>query len=260
MRFFDFNYAFKAFDCVYDASSNVALADSAFDELDRYKWLSSGEGTDGNAIYLECDFGTPRDVDRFMIRGTNLDDGDIEYWNGSSFVTVGATPIKSADGTNYFFELSAPLNFTKFRVVGSNTITADEEKEVQEVYAFEELGQLVIPPAAIKTKRIKEQDKHKLDNAKYYIFTRGTRWEIDLQFKAHVGQADIDLINSIIERDLEFYVWINDNEEQYMNQVQKPFDFGSTLKMSIVKGDQPTYYKNLFFSGVNNKFKMVEVA
>ena len=55
-------------------------------------------------------------------------------------------------------------------------------------------------------------------------------------------------------------MWLNDNEEQYMNQISPPFDFGSMLKMSIVKGDQPTYYKNLFFSGIDNKLKMVEVA
>ena len=82
MRVFDFNYSFKAFDCIYDASSNSLLADSAFDELADTLWRSAGEGTDGTAIYLECDYATTREVNRFFIRATNISDFDVEYWNG----------------------------------------------------------------------------------------------------------------------------------------------------------------------------------
>jgi hypothetical protein len=116
-----------------------------------------------------------------------------------------------------------------------------------------------IPPSGISAKRVKEQDIHKLTGGKNFIFNRGRRWEVDLTFQAHIGQADIDLLNEIVERDNIFHIWINDDSEDAMGQVISPYAFKDMLKVSAAHGDAPNYYKNLWISGVANKITMVEV-
>lgn len=262
MRFFDFNFAFKGFGCTYDASSNATIAEAGFDELENTYWESSGENTDGNSIYLEADYGVSRTTDRGFIRNTNISDAAIELWTGAAWVTpANYTSVRSTKGALYSYYVSFDSTpHTKIRAVGSNTTPANEEKQIQEIYSFSDLGHLNIPPSDINPKRIKEQNKHLLDNGKYYLFTRGRRWEIELKFKAHVGQDDIDLMMSLVNRDLEFYVWANDNEEAYMNYTLPPFLFENVIKVSIDKGDNPGYYKNLFFSGMDNSIKLIEVS
>ena len=259
MRFFDINYGLNKFPGTATASSQSENASSCFDNLTYTSWLSNGEDTDGDAVYVERDLLTSKAINRIMVIGTNISDISLEYHNGSIFTALSATEIKSADNTNVLFEFTDP-SASRYRIIGEDTIITNEEKEIQEIYMFQELGQLTIPPNDIKPKRIIEQSKHKLINAKNFYFNIGRRWEIDLKFKAHLGQTDIDLIESLILRDLEFHAWINDDEESVMLQKMEPFRFKDILKVAVDKGSSPSYYNNLFFSGVNETFKLVEVS
>lgn len=259
MRFFDINYALKQFPGTSAASSQSANAAACFDGLDYTCWISNEEDTDGDVIYIERDFINAKTFNRVFVKDTNILNISLEYWTGAAWVVLVATTTKSQDNKNILFQF-APQSIPKIRIIGSNTIIADEEKEIQEILCFSEIGRLIIPPADIKTKRNKKQDIHQLESSKYFIFNRGKNISIELNFKSHIGQVDIDLLNILFNRDTEFYIWINDNEEQYMAQKVSPFRFEDVLKMSISKGDNPAYYKNLFFSGVNNKLSLVETA
>ena len=72
MRFFSTNYLYKNFGGTYAASSNTAFSSFSFDELSKYSWYSSGEGTDGDAIYLERVLGFAESIDRIFVRETNI--------------------------------------------------------------------------------------------------------------------------------------------------------------------------------------------
>lgn len=259
MRFFDIDYGLNKFPGTSSASSQSINANSCFDGLNYTKWISNGENTDGDDVYVERDFLTTKPINRIMVVGTNISDISVEYYTGAIFTPLTATAIKSEDNQNVLFEFTDPSS-SKYRIVGSDTLIADNEKEIQEIYMFSEIGVLNIPPKNIIPRRIIEQRKHKLINAKNMFFNLGRRWEITLSFAAHLGQADIDLIESLIVRDLEFHIWINDNVESIMRQKTAPYRFQDIVKVAIDKGDAPNYYDNYFFSGVNNKFKMVEVS
>lgn len=259
MRFFDINYALKTFPGSYIASSQSDNAESCFDESDYTRWISNEENTDGDDIYVERDFNTVKTLSRIFVRGTNIDNISIEYWTGSTFAALSTTDYKSADGTSVLFEFTEQ-SLLKIRVVGSNTIAANEEKEIQEILCFTEIGQLIIPPADINCVRNKKQDIHQLENSKFFIFNRGRNKEIELTLKSHTGQTDIDLLNTLFERDTHFYIWINDNDEGFMNQIISPYRFQDVIKVGVAKGDSPGFYKNLFFSGIDNKIKLIEVS
>lgn len=66
LRFFDTDYCENVFGGSATASSNIDLSSFAFDGLVGTRWTSDSEGTDGNSVYLEMDFGTNRTVDSFF--------------------------------------------------------------------------------------------------------------------------------------------------------------------------------------------------
>ena len=260
MRCFDFNHAFKVFGGTYAASTNTALAVYCFDELEYTNWVSTGENNDSTISWVERNFGGNRTFNRIFIKDTNIIAPYFKYYNGASWIQPTQTLISDIGTDNHLIELAVDLTTDLIRVYGGATIVGDAEKTVEGIYTFEELGALNIPPAMIQPYRVKEQSKHVLDNAKKMYINRGKAWEITLTFKAHVGQADVTLIETMVTRDMEFYIWINDNGNSYMNQKFAPYRFTDVIKVSVDKGDNPEYYNNLFFSGMNDKIKLVEVV
>ena len=258
MRFFDLNIAHKSFPGTYSAICESANSESCFDGLDYTFWSSNEYDTDGLSVWVERDFGSVQSFNRLFVQDTNIENISLQYWNGSAFATLTATAYKSVDLRSVLFEFTDPVS-SKIRIIGTDTITLNEEKVLGSVFVFTELGRLVIPPSGINVKRVKEQDAHLLITGRKFIFNRGKRWEIEVSSQAHVGQADTTLLESLVKRDAEFHVWLNANNEVRMNQIIEPYAFKNMLKVSIAGGDNPNYYKNLFFSGVSNKFTMVEV-
>ena len=143
MRFFDTNYLFRSFGGSFGASSNSAIAYMAFDEKTKFRWRSASEGTNGNAIYLERILLAPVSINRIFITETNISDLTIEVDIGAGYVSLpSATLTKSDDGYSYFYELASPINLSKIKFIGSNTIVANEEKYITNAYAFQEIGQI----------------------------------------------------------------------------------------------------------------------
>ena len=141
MRFFDTNYLFTIFgNTIAESSGTGSLA---FDEKTRYGWTSDGEGTDGNSVYIENILSESQSIDRIFVKETNIDDLTIEVDIGAGYVSLSYDElISNADGTSHLYILNTPISLEKIKLSGSNTIVADQEKSIKQVYAFSELGRL----------------------------------------------------------------------------------------------------------------------
>jgi len=258
IRFFDTDFAFKAFGGTFTASSGVP--DNAFDQDFATYWQSTGEGTDGNAVFIERDFLTPRTLSRIFVRVSNISDITFEYWNGTIYVPLTIlTTTDSADGFSHFYTFAA-ISTQKIRINGSNTIVPNEEKQIYDLYYFNEIGELQNPPDGIDPKYNKEQIKHKMDNGKFFIINTGSSWEIKLDFKAFPDQADISLIETLAQRQTEFFIWLNNGNETDFTYKFSPFKFSDLIKVSVDGDFDPKYHGNFFFSGVDFSLKMIEVV
>ena len=260
MRFFDYNYAFKTFGGTFSASSNITAATYAFDELVYTRWSSVGENSDATASYVERNFGAIRTFTSIFLREHNFKTPIAKYWDGAAWQLITGVVIQNSTDLAHSYLKFPSISTLAIRIYNSPTLVANAEKMVNEIMVFDEIGALVIPSADIDPKRVKTQINHELDNAKYMKLNRGTRWEITLKFKAHIGLNDINLLRTLATRDAEFYLWINDNSEGDMSYLFEPFMFKDIYKLSIDKGDNPGYYKNMWFSGMDNQFKLVEVV
>ena len=257
MKAFDINKSLTFFNNTYDSSSGTP--DKAFNGKINRRWETIGEGADGDAVYLECDFGVDTQFDYMFIRGTNIEDIGFQYWTGSTWTTYTppTTPISSDSGDCYFVDFST-FDYTAYRITGSDTIIADQEKRITEVYTFDLLGSFVIAPF-LKVKRLKGQENLVLDNFLMTTINRGSRYEITASLKTN-NQVDVDLFNEIVSRNTEFYLWVNDGEESLMIVDQQAFKFCDVIKLANQKGDVPGYDKGRQYSAATNKAKFAEQA
>ena len=258
LRFFGTDYNNIAFANTVTVSSRDANKNFMFDGLIYTRWISSDENTDGNAISIEVDYVTNKTFDSFYIYNTNISNVAIDYWNGSSWISV-STLIKSTDNRYVFGHLSSPVTATKVRITGSNTIVADQEKSVTLFNTFLEIGQFEYFPTP-KYKNNSKQDILKMDDGRNFIIERGGAFEVTLTFKSHVNQNDINLMRTLIDRKESFYIWECGGDISIFTYSIKPFRFRDIFKVAIVGPDSGEYTKNYYKGGYNDKIKMIETV
>lgn len=260
MRFFDTNYLFKSLDGSYGASSNSAIAYMAFDEKSKFKWKSSGENTDGDSVYLERILTSPSTVDRIFIPETNMSNLTIEVDLGAGYVSLpGATLTQSNDDYSYFYELSSSITIEKIKFIGSNTIVANEEKYIVNAYAFVEIGQIQYNDA-IKPKIERVQVINKLNSGKNDVINKGRQLSFKVGFRTHYSQADNAIIQTILNKDSEFWIWLNDDKEDEIFMPQEPFRFKDVYKVAFKGNHSMTFKDNMWFSGIDTDFSLIQVA
>lgn len=262
-RFFNTNYLFENFGGAISASSNTSTAFLAFDEDRSYSWSSDGEGTDGDAISLERVLDATISINRIFVKNTNINNLTIEVDLGAGYVPLATastfTLIKADAGNNYFYELDNTIDLIKIKFIGSNTIVANQEKIVEQCYAFMELGQIEYN-SDIQPKRERIQVRSKLNSGKNDIINKGITWSFKLKLKSHFKESDNQIINDILQRGDELWIWLNDNQEDSMVMIQEPWRFSDLYKVTFSKADSPRFNKNMLFSGLNISFNLIEVA
>ena len=257
MRFFDTNILFVNLGNTINQSSGTG--ELAFNENLKYFWTSDGEGTDGDDVYIENIISIPKLIDRIFIRECNIEDLLIEVDVGAGYITLTADEIQSnTENTSHLYLLNTPILLNKIKVSGSDTLIPNEEKRIRQVYAFKELGRIK-DFADIDPSRERLQKISKLQAGKVDIITFGKSWNFSLVLKSHYVINDNEIINTILQRDEAFFIWINDNTQSIMKMYQEPFRFQDIYKVAIQSKDSPNFNKNLFFSGLNEKLNLTEV-
>jgi len=262
LRFFSTDVANKSFEGTITASSAVSLQNFPFDGLKNTKWTSSGEGTDGDSVSLEQNFGINRTIDSFYLYNTNIDNVVIATWNGSSWddvTTSNATITKSSDSLFVHAKLTAAVTTTSIRITGSNTVVANEEKNISMFLAFQEIGQFEYFPI-FKPKVEPLQNVFKTTDGRGFVIERGEVFKADLNFESHVNANDIALITTLLERKEPFYIWPNAGDESIFSFVFKPFRFEDIFKVTIVGASNPEFTKNYYKAGFNSSVQLIEVV
>lgn len=139
-RLFTKNYIDSAATLV--ASTGQATAERIFDRDTELKWQSVGSD-DVTQETLEVDFLTggaaiSRTIDTLIIFGHNLKNFSFEYWNGAAFVALPGTTV-TGETEAYTILSFTPVSTEKIKLLADTTQVVDDEKQVGEIWAFEEL-------------------------------------------------------------------------------------------------------------------------
>lgn len=262
LRFFGTDFNENQFNGTATASSQVANAIFAFDGLQGTRWISSGENTDGDDVFLEMDYGFNRAINAFFVYNSNIEDIEVQYHDGANWVTANssiATIVKSTDLYHYFVKLNSEVTTQKVRVAGSDTIVADQEKYVTLFNAFSEIGQFEYFPDFSPNINSK-QETFATTDGRGFVIERGEQFSAQINFKSHVNQNDITLAETLIDRKAPFFIWPCGGDESLFTYKFKPFRFQDIFKVAIVGGSSPEYTRNYYKSGYNNKINLIEVV
>lgn len=263
MIFFDTNELFKNFGGSINASSSTGLAPFAFDEDRKFSWITSGEGTDGTAVYLERILPITVSINAIFIQSTNIENITIEVDLGAGYVALSSatsfTLIKSENGETYYYELNSAISIDKIKINGSDTIIPNEEKRIAQVLGFQKLG-VIQDFDDIKPKRTRVQVVNKLITGKTDIINMGISWDFKVKLKSHYKEEDQKIITDILERDKETWIWFNNNLENIQVMTAEPFRFNDIYKVVFEKSDSTKYNDNMWFSGLDTTFNFKEVA
>lgn len=116
-------------------------------------WQSVGsDDTTNETIEVEFYEGSDtidRDFDRLILLDTNIKDFELEYWNGSTWVSIGDTDIDNNADTNVYISFTKITSVSKVRFNMLKTITADQEKYISELI----IGEFTVQLSDVRTTR-----------------------------------------------------------------------------------------------------------
>jgi len=256
IRFFGVNFVEEGFSNTLTSSSGTASVEYPTDNLRYTRWTSIAQGSDGISVFWNCVFSAPRTFNRLFINDTNISDISFQYGTGLT-VLPNEVIVKGTGNTDLYIEFDE-VTTTQIRVLGSNTLTAHQDKYLGEVYAMASIGQFEYP-VELKGEKFKNQVVQKLDNGKKFVIDKGTVFRGKLSFKSHINKNDIEIYTNILERDNEFHVWPNGGSEGQFTYRFFPYRFKDIFKVSIIKSTKPSYTKNLFHTGLNATLDIEEV-
>lgn len=255
-KFFDFNFSSQNYGGSINVSSGTSTAWYATDGNKYTRWNSNGQGGTNNLSYWQRDFGVSRTLNRIYVYQSNIININCVY--GTSDTPLpNLTVVRSQDQQHHYFSFDT-ISTTTFKLSGTSTIIVGAEKYINDVIATTEIGTFEYP-VLVKGKKVKALVEHKLDDGKKFIINKGNSFEGTLDFKNHISTNDVSIYNTLVNRDSEFYIWINGGNEDQFKYKFYPYQFQDIFKVSIVKTSATSFKDNYYKSGLTGSVDISEV-
>ncbi len=253
IKFFSDNIALINLGGTATASSAADDAFEAFNGNKAFGWMSFGEADDTKTAYLERNFGTALYGDTLIIANHNLKPSFTIKINDTAIISFKAQTQRG------FTVISFPYreDIQKIRIEAAETMTADEEKQIGEIMLLTTVGQFV-HPQELKNTLTREQGDLKLQNGKHFIFNCGTAWSFTIDVFA-LEQADIELLQTLQGLGSPFYMWPCGGDESQFEYHFRPFLFSDFFKVAFSGSGKPNLKDNIYWTGLRDSIKLVEV-
>lgn len=175
-------------------------------------------------------------------------------------ITPTKTIPRSARAQDAYWDLSTPVIQKFVQQRGSESYPGgDRRGTVNELYFFKKLSSTPLYAQNVTVQQTNAQKVHTLrNNNKYIINTGGTGWKITFTYKAHMAD-DVAMLDTLFNTDEIFYLWLNGGDDAIIKQKISPWKVDELLPVRIEKKRTPSFYKNLVFSGFNDKIDLVVV-
>lgn len=259
IKFFSKNQVLEIDGGSITASSGDVVAESAIDKNPITSWISVGSD-DSTTETLTLTFPSAT-IDRILLQNHNWREFTVEYWNGSSWTsfanvvgldgsTSGISETDFADDTAYYeFD---EVTTTQLRIQVVKTQTADEEKNIAQVIACQELGTLQGFPMVKRLRHSRNERKKTMLSGKVFIQKSIDSFECRIDFQDYPGSysADIDLAMSLFDREDPFLMWLCGGRRgaDYFSKAVRGFRLQDVYLMQVGKDVTIDYrsggYKN----------------
>ena len=93
------------------------------------------------------------------------------------------------------------------------------------------------------------------------LYKGSNHWEFEINIDLLSGQTDMDLVETIQNRQIDFFFWINDNNDGQETVKQEPYRFEDFIRCAYTGDLQPNFYKNYLNKAASgNKFKFKQTG
>ena len=253
IKFFSNNSALLTMGGSVSATHGNATASHAFNGSFDFGWRSEGAADDLTIAKLTRTFDSEVEADTIIVCNHNLKDPIVTI-NGARILP---DPVLVTHNGFTVATFNKRSDISSIRVCGCETIVPNEEKSIGEVMLLSNLGQFSTPQA-LSNDFNREQGELTLQNGKKFIFDCGQSWEFEISIFA-LDDADIALAEKISRMTAPFYMWpCGGNIDQFKYSFS-PFKFEDIYKVSVVKGNSPNLSDNMYWTGLHDKIRLVEV-
>jgi len=232
-------------------SMNENLASYLYDNDDKTRLLSSGSDDLTDEV-LEIEFSSSYDIDRLFIGNSNIKSGKVEYWNGSSWVSVWT--ITNNASSSLYKEITS-VSTTKVKLTMSTTQTANDEKYLYQFRAMEEIGEVETNPSKILPMFKDKASNHTTSSGGNVNVLFGVKYRGIYDF-TDAGVNDMTLFKLLKDRATAFYVYNSGGSTSYN---QYGFRVDDMYLVNYVNDFYPKLKADLLGIGTTIQIQLYEV-
>lgn len=266
ISFFDKNKALKADGASAAASSNSDNADLALGTNKYFRWESTGSD-DLTTETLTITLPAAVDITRIFLIGHNFDTFQVKYDGSSDFLNVTGLDDYSANNISEtgftrdtaYYEFDS-VNTDTINLSMDTTQTADAEKYIEQVIVTTELGTLAGFPQVRGPRLDRQFRKEEAVSGRMHIEKGFETFSCDLTLRDYPKQADIDLLDSLHDRDSPFLVWLNGGKPGQFTYTQRGWRLRDVVQVQTDGPLSNSYPQTTYVRGVNQRYGFSEVV
>lgn len=210
------------------------------------------------------------DINRIFLIDHNMKQFTIKYWGGSSWDDF--TSVVGIDGSlgsgisetafsqdTAYYEFDS-VNTDQFLITGSTTQTANQDKEIVQFIATEEIGTFLGYPRVQGLKHNNNITKSKLLSNKTWAYKSQETLTFQIDFNSHPYQNDVDILEVLHESIDPFLVWLCGGRygTSYFRIEQRGWRLKDVYNMQESTAFGSLYSKNIYINGAETGIALLE--
>lgn len=248
------------------ASSNTADQNLPLGTNKYFTWESSGSD-DTTTETLTITLPESVEISRIFLIGHNFKQFQIKYGAAQNFAGVtgldaysGALISETTFARDAAYYEFTPVTTDTVTITIDKTQTVDAEKEINQIIITNEIGTLVGYPKITGAKFDRDDRTDQSVSGRSHVEKGYETSSFGLDLSSYPGQADINILEGLHDRNEAFLVWLNGGVPDNFTYTQRGFRVGDVYQMQTVGGLPTGYYKNIYPAAVEQSYRFLEVV
>lgn len=267
VKFFDKNLALFEDGARAVASSNEPVQNFILGTNRYYQWQSAGSD-DGTTETITITFPQPTEISRLFILGHNLKNFNITSVPATTITNVtsieSSTPSTNIFASNienstsyYSFD---PITVTGITITMFNTQIPDEQKKINQVVLTNEIGTLCGFPTISNVGIDRNLVKDSTITGRQIVEKGYEVASFDMRLVNYPYQDDIDILDSLHERERPFLTWLCGGIPDNFRIKQRGWRLEDLYQTQIDGDLRNGYERNVYSLGVTGRYNFQEVV
>ncbi len=248
------------------ASSNSDHANLALGNNIHYSWQSIGSN-DTTTETITITLPTAMAISRIFLLDHNFKSFTIQYGSSQDFANVTGLDEYSDNEINVsdfarntaYFEFDSVTTDTII-ITATTTQVADSQKFLTQFIATNELGTLIGYPDLRNVQIDRNIRRQQAISGRSHIQKGYREASFGLNLRSYQKQADIDLLDSLHDRERSFLVWPVGGLPDQFRIKQRGFRVQDLYLMQVARPLRNGYRSNVYIRGVTQRYNFEEVV